>query len=180
MTKDPETTKYGRCEATSKSTGQRCGRAATGPHGKCDIHGGKSKAGAENGNFKHGLFSDHLSEEDRHTISALEGMDDGEKLDELINWRLARLQRYLRQKSDAERESFFDKFDKMVQEGRKNGEPGLSAEQIKELAKALSMNNRAAQDEIDLVRKLIKDRNKIAEGEDVNHSWRAMLGGDDE
>jgi len=41
----------------------------------------------------------------------------------------------------------------------------------------LDRGNRAMQDEIDLVRKLIKDRNKIAEGEDVNVSWREALAG---
>jgi len=40
-------------------------------------------------------------------------------------------------------------------------------------------NDRAAQQEIDLVRRLIKTRNKIAEGEDVNLGWREALAGGD-
>lgn len=44
----PEDTEYGRCEATAKSTDERCGRAATGDHGKCNYHGGR--AGAPEGN----------------------------------------------------------------------------------------------------------------------------------
>jgi hypothetical protein len=170
---------HGRCEATAKSTGERCGRPAVGPHGKCDIHGGETPSGTDSPHFEHGLFSDYLSEEDRQAMAALEEYDDAEKLDELVNWRLARLRRYLRQMDEAERESFFDKFDRMVQEARKNGEPGLSAKQIKQLGRTLNQNNRAAQQEIDLVRKLIKDRNKIAEGEDVNLGWREMLAGGD-
>jgi len=150
--------------------------------GRCKLHGGATPRGEDSPHFEHGLFSDYLSDEDRNAIDGLEEMGDGEKLDELINWRLARLRRYLRQMNDSDRDSFFDKFDQMVQEGRKNGEPGLSAAQIKELAKALNMNNRAAQEEIDLVRKLIKDRNKIVEGEDVNvdagDEWRRLMGGD--
>ncbi|WP_435065877.1 hypothetical protein [Halobaculum sp. EA56] len=171
---------HGRCEATSKSTGERCGRPAVGEHGKCDIHGGKSKRGEESPTFEHGLFSDHLSEEDRDAVDALAELDNAEKLEELINWRLARLRRYLRQKNDAERESFFDKFDMMVQEGRKNGDPGLSAKQIKELAKALSINNRAAQEEIDLVRKLIKAHDKIAGDGGGVGGLRDLFGGGDE
>lgn len=167
--------KHGRCEATAKSTGERCGRPAVGEHGKCDFHGGKSLKGKESGTFKHGLFSDYLDEEDREAIDVLEEYGDAEKLDELINWRLARLRRYLRNATAEERQSFFEKFDMMVQEGRKNGEPGLSAAQIKELGRTLNQNNRAAQEEIDLVRKLIKDRNKIAEGEDHNVSLTDVL-----
>jgi hypothetical protein len=169
--------KFGRCEATAKSTGERCGRPAVGEHGKCDIHGGKSKKGEESPTFKHGLFSDHLGEEEREAMRALDGLDNAEKLEELINWRLARLRRYLRQKNDAERESFFDKFDAMVREGRKNGEPGLSAAQIKELAKALSMNNRAAQEEIDLIRKLIKAHDKVAGDGGSVGGLRDLFGG---
>lgn len=181
MTRNPEGTKYGRCEATSKSTGKRCGRAAVGPHGKCDVHGGKSKTGPENGNFKHGLFSDHLSERDRQTIKALEGMDDDEKLDEIINWRLARLRRYLREMSEEEEMSFWDAFRDIIDAAEE-----VSDTEIRELAKMLSKNNQAVQMEIDLVRKLIKDRNKIAEGEkkiyEAGDVWRQALansGGDD-
>ena len=177
MTKNPEDTQHGRCEATSKSTGQRCGRAAIGAHGKCDFHGGKSKKGKENGNFKHGLFSDYLSPEDRQAIDVLEEYGDAEKLDELINWRLARLRRYLREMSDEDELSFWDAFRELV-----HAADEVTDEEIRALAQMLDKNNRAVQDEIDLVRKLIKDRNKIAEGEDVNVSWAEALataGGDD-
>jgi hypothetical protein len=47
----------------------------------------------------------------------------------------------------------------------------------------VSQNDRAAQQEIDLIRRLIKTRNKIAEGEDINLGWREALaqssGGDE-
>jgi hypothetical protein len=33
---------HGQCEATAKSTGERCKRPAVGEHGKCGLHGGKS------------------------------------------------------------------------------------------------------------------------------------------
>jgi len=148
--------------------------------GRCKFHAGSSSTGEDNPAFEHGLFSDHLGPEDREAMEALGDLDNAEKLEELINWRLARLRRYLRQKNDAERASFFDKFDRMVQEGARNGEPGLSASQIKELAKALSMNNRAAQEEIDLVRKLIKAHDKVAGDGGGVGGLRELFGGGEE
>lgn len=44
----PEDTKHGRCQATAKSTGEQCGRAAVAEHGKCDVHGGKTPTKDEN------------------------------------------------------------------------------------------------------------------------------------
>lgn len=171
------------CDATNRH-GEPCGLPAGWGtdhvgEGRCKLHGGNSLTGEDNPAFEHGLFSDHLGPEDREAMEALGDLDNADKLEELINWRLARLRRYLRQKNDAERESFFDKFDMMVQEGRKNGDPGLSAAQIKELAKALSMNNRAAQEEIDLVRKLIKAHDKVA-GDGGSASLRDLFGGGEE
>jgi len=163
---------YGQCEATAKSTGERCGRAAVGEHGKCDIHGGKSLKGEDSPAFKHGLFSDYLSDEDRAVIEELEGYDDAAKLDDLINWRLARLRRAVRALNEDERQNFWAAFRELAGQV---GEP--EPDQIKELAKMLSFGNRAMQEEIDLLRKLIKDRNKIAEGEDVKVSWLEALAG---
>lgn len=158
--------KYGRCDATAKSTGERCGQPAEGEHGKCRFHGGKSKKGEDHGGFKHGLFSDYLSEEDRNTIGALADYEDAEKLDDLINWRLARLRRAVRALNDqADERTFWDAFETIV-----NKTEPVEKGEIRELAGMLDRGNRAMQDEIDLVRKLIKDRNKIAEGENVNLS----------
>lgn len=41
---------YGRCEATAKTTGERCSQPATGGHGKCYYHGGASGPGAPKDN----------------------------------------------------------------------------------------------------------------------------------
>lgn len=139
--------------------------------GACKLHGGATPRGRESANFKHGLFSDHLDEEDRETIDALEDVPDADKLDSLINWRLARLRRAVESlNDDADQRTFWDAFDALVS---KTGDP--DAEEIKELAGMLSQGNRAMQDEIDLVRKLIKDRNKIAEGEDHNITLTDVL-----
>lgn len=42
--------RFGRCEATAKSTGERCRQPATGAHGKCYYHGGGPGSGAPEGN----------------------------------------------------------------------------------------------------------------------------------
>lgn len=141
--------------------------------GKCKLHGGANATGEDNGAFKHGLFSDYLDEEDREAVDALDEYGDVAKLDELINWRLARLRRAVRALNDSERSSFWDAFEDLVAQTG----PIESAE-LRELAKMLGQHDRAMQNEIDLVRKLIKDRNKIAEGDDVNVSLRELFGGD--
>jgi len=142
--------------------------------GRCRIHGGSAGAptGRDNGAFEHGLFSDHLDEEDRNTIDALEEMDMEEKLADVINWRLARLRRAARELNSDEGETFWDAFKQLV---RKTGEP--EAAELRELAKMLDRGNRAMQDEVEFVRKAIRDYKKITEGEEhqVETDWRSML-----
>lgn len=140
--------------------------------GNCKLHGGAAvKKGRENPNFKHGLFSDHLDEQDQETIEILEEYGDAEKLDSLINWRLARLRRAVESLHDDEdARTFWDAFEELVAQ---TGDP--EPDQIKQLAKMLSSGNRAMQEEIDLVRKLIKDHNKITEGESVEVSLTDVL-----
>jgi hypothetical protein len=139
--------------------------------GACKLHGGATPRGRDSPNFKHGLFSDYLDEEDRATIDALNDVPDADKLDSLINWRLARLRRAVESlNDDADQRTFWDAFDSLVS---KTDDP--DADEIKQLAGMLSQGNRAMQDEIDLVRKLIKDRNKIAEGEDHNITLTDVL-----
>jgi len=41
---------YGQCEATARSTGERCRQPAIGEHGKCHYHGGAPGSGAPEGN----------------------------------------------------------------------------------------------------------------------------------
>lgn len=74
----PEDSKYGRCQATAKSSGKQCGRAAIGEHGKCGYHGGKGGAPEDNGNaITHGAKADpmnlynHLSEQEQGWVDSL-------------------------------------------------------------------------------------------------------------
>ena len=143
--------------------------------GRCKLHGGASLRGEESPAFKHGLFSDYLGEQDRETMKILNEYESAEKLEELINWRLARLRRALRQLNQEEEQSFWDAFQSIVE---KAGE--IEADEISELAQLLDRNNRAMQEEIDLVRKLIKDHDRVAGDTTAGGEWVAMLqGGDD-
>lgn len=167
------------CNATNRH-GEPCGLPAGWGtdhvgDGRCKLHGGASKRGKDAPGFKHGLFSDYLDPKDRDAIDALDEYEDAEKLDELINWRLARLRRAVRALSEDSEQNFWAAFSELVEQV---GEP--DADQIQELARMLSSGNRAMQAEIDLVRKLIKDRNKIAEGDDVNVGLRDLFGGGSE
>lgn len=45
------------CEATAKSTGNRCQRDALEGRNVCGMHGGKTPRGPENPNYRHGLYS---------------------------------------------------------------------------------------------------------------------------
>lgn len=49
-----------KCNATAKSTGQRCQRVAVTGSTKCQVHGGVTPKGEASANFKHGKFSDYL------------------------------------------------------------------------------------------------------------------------
>jgi hypothetical protein len=125
--------------------------------GACKLHGGNTPRGEDNPAFKHGLFSDYLDEEDRRAAEALEEYGNAEKLEELINWRLARLRRAVRELSEEDEMSFWDAFEAILDQ---TGE--VEKGEIRELARMLDQNNRAMQEEIDLVRKLIKDHDSIA------------------
>jgi len=142
--------------------------------GRCRFHGGASPRGSDHPSFVHGLFSDYLDEDDRETMRILEEYEDAEKLEELINWRLARLRRYVREMQADERESFWDGFRRIVE-----GADKLEADEMQQLAKMTARHQQAVQHEIDVIRKLVRDHNKIAEGTDVNVSWAQALAGDD-
>lgn len=48
-----------RCGAKTRGTGEPCRRWAR-PNGRCHLHGGKSKHGADSPNFKHGRYSAYV------------------------------------------------------------------------------------------------------------------------
>lgn len=82
---------HGQCEASAKSTGERCRRPAVGDHGKCDIHGGKTTAprGEDSPHFKDGTWSEFVDYDDDvvATVDGLEG--DISYLQEMRDERMA-------------------------------------------------------------------------------------------
>jgi len=83
---------HGQCEATAKSTGERCRRPAIGPHGKCDVHGGKSLKGEEHPNFESGAWSKYADYDDE-ILADVASMSENH-LDVLIELRNERLAQY--------------------------------------------------------------------------------------
>ena len=135
---------HGRCEAIAKPTGEHCGRPAVGSNGKGDKHGENSLRERDHPSFKCGLFSGYLDEEDPRVIDAHEKYDDADKLDELINRRLARLRRAVQALNDqAYLRTFWDAFAETVQKAG-----SVEAEEIGELA---NMHARGNHEEVDRI-----------------------------
>lgn len=162
---------YGRCEATAKSTGQRCGRPAVAEHGKCDMHGGGrngntpgAPSGPQNPAWKHGLNSQVLRDEDQAMLEAIESMGTAAKLEETLNLQLVKLYRAIDQLEQDERDEFLTKFWELA---GKVEDP--TRDELAQLARILGQNDRVIREYMDLIRKTAKDLHKIRDGETVRH-----------
>ena len=142
--------------------------------GRCRMHGGASLRGVEAPGFKHGIFSDYLEEEEREAAEILKSYDNDEKLQEIIDWRLARLRRAVRVSESDVSTDFWDAYTELVR-----SVDSIGAEEIRELAGLAQSENSSIRAEIDQIRKLIKDHNAITEGQKINMSpadtWRVGL-----
>ena len=73
---------YGQCEATAKTTGERCGQSALGEHGKCWYHGGAPGSGIGEGQTDHAaerfeqLMAEIEDERERDRQRTSELLDD--------------------------------------------------------------------------------------------------------
>lgn len=160
MTRAPENTKYGRCEATSKTTGERCGRAAIDERGKCGYHGGKTP-------LKNGIYSDVVREEDRPILDALEDLSTARKLEETLNLQIMKLRRAVEMMNAPDEEAdFWAAFMDLVESAGDGGE--IDPAVVRELTNMLDTPNRAQRELMDLIRKTAKDLHKITDGETVN------------
>lgn len=164
---------HGRCEATAKSTGERCGRPAVGDHGKCDMHGGGrngnkpgAPTGKDNGNFKHGLYSEVIREEDHDTLRQIEEMSTAAKLESTLNVQVLKLRRAIEGMEREDRASFMDIFEDIVA-AASAPEGEINSQQLRSLAKMLGQNDRAIREWMDLIRRTAKDLHKITDGETV-------------
>lgn len=82
---------FGRCEATAKTTDERCGQPATGEHGKCYFHGGGGSGASEDNDnaITHGATADPTGLYDK-----LE--------DDAQNWVDEHVQAYIAEAPDAD------------------------------------------------------------------------------
>jgi hypothetical protein len=161
------------CDATNRN-GDPCGLPAGWGtdhvgDGRCKLHGGASATGEDNGAFKHGLFSDHMSEEDRAVADALSDMSTEAKMRETADLLLVRLRRavaYLNEEGNADRD-FWDAFAELVE---KTDDP--EAGEIKELAGMLDVANSSMIHMIDTARKALKTLHDIEDDspDRVEHS----------
>jgi len=167
MSKNPEATKHGRCTATNQN-GDRCGRAAIGDHGVCGYHGGKGGAptGEDNGNYKHGLFSEVIREEDKATLSTIEDMSTAAKLESTLNMQVLKLHRAIEGMESEDRAAFMDVFEEVV-DGAAGEDGEINEMQLQVLAQMLGQNDRAIREWMDLIRKTAKDLHKVTDGETV-------------
>jgi hypothetical protein len=161
----PEDTRYGRCEATAKSTGEQCGRAAIGDHGKCGYHGGKGGApsGDDNGQWKHGLTSGVVRPQDEPLLEAVEGLSPAEMLQEILEYQVMKLYRAL---DSLESEHQTDIMDALA--GLINSIENPETADLREVAKMLGQNERVIQEQIQLIVRTAEKLNKIRDGETVN------------
>lgn len=122
------------------------------------MHGGQSPKGPENGNWKHGLYSEYLSEEDEKVVDALEDEPNAEKLQKLIDHHMAR---YLRAADIAKEPEWRDKLN---HEGVKVGEE-------------LDAGDGPLAQRANLISRLIERYQKVTEGEkkQVEHSGDAGI-----
>lgn len=130
--------------------------------GRCKFHDGQP-AGPANPNWKHGLNSTVLREEDTAMLEAIEDMTTAAKLEETLNLQLVKLYRAVNQLEDDDRDEFLTEFWRLAE---RVDDP--DKEELAQLARILNANDRAVREWMDLIRKTAKDLHKITDGETVN------------
>jgi len=134
--------------------------------GRCFLHGGNSPRGEDSPQFKHGLFSDFLSDDDREEMEAIEARGNIENLQEMINYEFMRLRRAVRNiEEDADDRSFWDAYNEII---NKASDTGLGEEEIGSLAELLDANYSAFNHRVEELRKLVKTFEELTEGKTVN------------
>lgn len=137
--------------------------------GRCDRHGGATLRGEEHPNFEHGLFSDHLSPEDRELLDAIDGVSNAEGLQSMINYELLRLRRaigYLEDNSEDQPRTFYDAFERVLDEAVASG--GLEPADIGNLAKLLDSGNDALLRRMEQLRKMMRTYQELTDGAKIN------------
>ena len=171
MTDTTRNFRHGRCEATSKQSGERCKQPATDSRGKCYWHGGATP-------LTHGIYSDVVREEDQAVLDALEDISTAQKLEETLNLQIMKLRRAVGLLDDPDREAdFWATFEDLV--AAADSPEGLDAATVKNLANMLDVPHRAQRDLMDLIRRTAKTLHDVTEGQDINVSHDHDVDADD-
>ena len=136
--------------------------------GRCSHHGGSSPRGEDSPHFKHGLFSDYLSDDDREELEAIEASGNLANLQSTINYEFLRLRRAVRNlegEDEDDDKSFWDAYNEIIQSA---SETGLGQEEIASLAELLDASYGAFAKRIESLRKLVKTYEELSEGRKVN------------
>ena len=134
--------------------------------GACKLHGGLSPKGEANGNWKHGLYSEVLREEDRETFRRIEDMTTAAKLEATLNMQVLKVRRAIEGMESDERADFMEVFEEVVA-GAAAPDGEIDGSQLRALAQMLGQNDRAIREWMDLLRRTAKDLHKITDGETV-------------
>lgn len=155
----------------------RCGRADRCGHtagwgtdhvgvGACRLHGGSSLRGEDHPDFKHGLFSDVVREEDHDLLQKIEQMSTAAKLESTLNMQVMKLHRAIEAMESEDRTAFIEVFEDVVGAAAAPDQ-SISTTDLRYLAEMLTSNERSVREWMDLIRKTAKDLHKITDGETV-------------
>lgn len=172
MSRAPENTRYGRCQATAKSSDEQCGRAAIGDHGKCGYHGGKSPKGMDSPNAVHGLRSKYLNDEDREIYDAVTEQPNADLVQEEIWMIKTKLLRAARETEGSEGVGMARDLLEKVEDGEADDDV------VRALAKLLQVSNGAVDRAIGRMNDLVKTHHKITEGDTVNVEHSGEIDGE--
>lgn len=137
--------------------------------GRCWLHGGATPRGRDSPHWEHGLFSDHLSSEDRENLKRIEEMENASKLQSIINYEILRLRRAVREleeeSEDDDRGTFWEAFERIVDEAASSG---LDSDDIREIAGLFSSSEGSFGSRVERIRRLTKTYEDITAGQKVN------------
>lgn len=134
--------------------------------GRCFLHGGNSPRGSKSPNFKHGLFSDYLSEDDREDMEVIEARGNLANLQSMIDYEFLRLRRAIRNiEGEEENDGFWDAYNRIVSEA---ADTGLDSDKISSLAELFDSSHRALNERIEEIRRLVKTYEELTEGKSIN------------
>lgn len=180
----------GKCMARTND-GNYCGQAqgwgTDHPgSGRCKFHGGNAGApsGPANGNWRHGLYSEHMSDADAERVEEWLELADGERLsldeftgmfEKLIVYEMTRLERAMGQAPDPDRSHKWacagcgaELYAGRSQEVCPACERNLSPDDVVAVAEWVDMHDQSVSKRAQALSEMIQTYKEVTEGSDVN------------